>query len=155
MIDLNDEDKGLMTKRSHEIRSAAFTALTAARHAAVMGQIAAHIGELYSDKQIQADVRTAANNVFQAASQASRAFLALSRDDIQGAKGAADDAQAAVHQVLTATQHAFLLASIEVEENISTDVPETEGLVALWEELRNFKPDPFAAPPTSDDHQSP
>ena len=136
------------------LAATAFTALTAARHAAVMGQIAAHIGELYSDEQIQADVKTAANNVFLAASQASRAFLALSKDDIQSAKGAADDAQEAVHNVLTATQHAFLLVSIAVEENISTDVPETEGLVTLWEELRAFQPDPFAVPESTEEDEA-
>jgi hypothetical protein len=142
-----------MTKRSQELRAATFTALTSARHAAVMGQIASRIGELYPDEQIQDDVRTATNNVYAAASQASRAFLALSKDDIQSARSAADDSQEAVHNVLTATQHAFLLISIAVEENISTDIPDTDGLVALWEELRSFKPDPFAAPkdPNSED----
>lgn len=135
-----------MTNRSQELRSAAYTALSSAHHAAVMGQIAARIGELYSDELIQADVKTAANRVYDAANQASRAFLALSRDDIENARSAADAAQEAVHAVMTATQRALLLISVAAEANITTDVPSVDELVVLWERLREFKPDPFAVP---------
>lgn len=143
-----------MSNRSHELRAATFTALSSAQHAAVMGQIAARIGELYTDEAILQDVKTATNNVYVAASQASRSMLALSKDDIEMAKSAATDAQAAVHAVLTATQHAFLLISIAVEENVSTDVPNIDGLMALWETLRAFKPDPFAVPPADEEEDN-
>ncbi len=138
-----------MINRSHELRAAAYTALTSAQYAAVIGQIAARIGELYPDETTQADVKLAAQNVFAAASHASRAVLALSKDDMGAARTAAQGAQAAAHVVLDTTQRALSLASSALQTT-PTEIPDTEGLIALWEKFRSFTPDPFTPPPSAD-----
>lgn len=140
-----------MQQRSYELREAAFLTLTYVHSAVKMGRIAAQIGVMFPDAA-KKHVQKAAESVFLAATCASQAMLALSKDDITLARQASSNAHGAEKAVMAATQDALLAVTSALREArdkpAETAVPDMEGILALWDSLRSFQPDPFTPPPS-------